>query len=185
MPTVAIRMDTSPKGVLKETEVGSSRRDEQMNEEQEVRQKFLDAVAPLLASLPERPLRRQWECSARRPLGTDVWSNLNHYLVLVTVDIGDPGVDLTSVLPAGAEVSVVGSYKPTARLVGTTVRRPNRKLIGFVRLPTVRDGVMDEHTEQHTLEVAKQSASALATQGESRSRARPSRGRASRPSCWP
>jgi hypothetical protein len=112
MPTVAIRIDMPPKGVLEETGEGSSPTEEQMNEEQEVRQAFLDAVVPLLASLPERPPRRQGNVERVELLGTDVWSKLNHYLVLVTVDIGDPGIDLTSVLPAGAEVSLVGSYAP-------------------------------------------------------------------------
>jgi hypothetical protein len=114
MPTVAIRIDMPPRGVLEETGDGSAPTDEQMKEEQEVRKEFLDRVGPLLASLPGRPPKRQGNVSQVELHGTDVWSELNHYLLLVTVDIGDPGIDLTSVLPDGAEVSVVGSYTPLA-----------------------------------------------------------------------
>ena len=83
-----------------------------MQEEQEVRQEFLDAVEPLLAALPERPPMRQGNVERVELLGANVWSQLNHYLLLVTVDIGDPRIDLASVLPAGADVSVAGSYAP-------------------------------------------------------------------------
>jgi hypothetical protein len=44
-------------------------------------------------------------------LGAKVWSQLNHYLLLVTIDIGDAGIeqDLLSKLPEGSKVSVVGA----------------------------------------------------------------------------
>ena len=37
---------------------------------------------------------------------------LNHYLLLVTVDIGDAGIDqdLSAMLPRGSQVSVVGAF---------------------------------------------------------------------------
>src|SRR6266511_6053204 len=110
MPTVAIRIDMPPKGILEVTGDGSAPTDEQMREELEDRQEFLDAVVPTLASLPGRPPRRAGNVERVELLGTDVWSEVNHYLLLVTVDIGDPGIDFASLLPAGGEAAMVGSY---------------------------------------------------------------------------
>ena len=58
MPTVVIRIDVPPKGVLEVTGRGSAPTDDQMTEEKQARQEFLDAVVPTLASLPGRPSRR-------------------------------------------------------------------------------------------------------------------------------
>ena len=43
-------------------------------------------------------------------LGENTGSNLNHYAVIVTVDIGDPGLEegLCEVLPEGTAVVVKG-----------------------------------------------------------------------------
>jgi hypothetical protein len=45
-------------------------------------------------------------------LGRDVWSELNRYLLLVTVDIGDPGIEqeLLALLPSGTQVSGLGDF---------------------------------------------------------------------------
>jgi hypothetical protein len=47
-------------------------------------------------------------------LGRNVFSQLNHYLLLVTVDIGDPGIEghLSALLPRGTQISVVGEFTP-------------------------------------------------------------------------
>jgi hypothetical protein len=42
--------------------------------------------------------------------GADTWSNLNHYLLLVTVDIGGPGFEVADLLPPEAEARIVGDY---------------------------------------------------------------------------
>jgi hypothetical protein len=109
MPVVAIRVDMPPTGI-EVTGEGSSPTDDQMAEEQAARQEFIDVVEPQLASLPERPSRRSGNVSRVQLLGANTWSDLNHYLLLVSVDIGDPGVELESVLPPEAEVTVIGSY---------------------------------------------------------------------------
>jgi hypothetical protein len=45
-------------------------------------------------------------------LGANVWTQLNHYLLRLTVDIGGPDLDLASVLPEGSQFSEIGSYEP-------------------------------------------------------------------------
>ena len=54
--------------------------------------------------------------TTRRPelLGRNVFSQLNHYLLLVTVDIGNPGIEgrLSAMLPQGTQISVVGEFTP-------------------------------------------------------------------------
>jgi hypothetical protein len=112
--TLAISIDLPPTGELETSGNGSSPTDAQMAEEEKARQKFLDTVSPYLASVPKRPLHRQGNVSSIELLGTGVWSQLNHYLLLLDVDIGDPGIDreLLAMLPKGSKVSVVGSYQP-------------------------------------------------------------------------
>jgi hypothetical protein len=63
--------------------------------------------------LPPSPPHRQGNVSSIELLGTGVWSLLNHYLLLVSLDIGDPGIDreLLAMLPKGSKVTVVGSYQ--------------------------------------------------------------------------
>jgi hypothetical protein len=47
-----------------------------------------------------------------RLLGGNTWSTLNHYAAIVTVDIGDPGLEegLREVLPEGSTVQVFGEF---------------------------------------------------------------------------
>jgi hypothetical protein len=112
--TLAISIDLPPTGELETSGNGSSPTDAQMAEEEKARQKFFDTISPFLASVPKRPLHRQGNVTSIELLGTGVWSRLNHYLLLVSVDIGDPGIDgeLSALLPKGSKVTVVGSYQP-------------------------------------------------------------------------
>jgi hypothetical protein len=110
MATVVIRIELPPKGELETSGDGTSTTQDQMNEEMQIRQDFIDSIAPVLTSLLERPVSRAGNVSEVHLLGTDVWSQMNHYLLLVLVDIGDPGIDLASLVPDGGEATVVGSY---------------------------------------------------------------------------
>src|SRR4051794_11232207 len=74
MPVVVIRIDVPPKGVLEVTGKGSAPTDEQMREEKQARQEFLDAVSPTFASLPSRPSTRSGNVLRVELLGTNVWS---------------------------------------------------------------------------------------------------------------
>jgi hypothetical protein len=62
--------------------------------------------------LPNRPLNRFSNVSRVELLGTGEWSRLNHYLVLLTVDFGDPRIqqELLAKLPGGSKLSVVGPF---------------------------------------------------------------------------
>jgi hypothetical protein len=111
MPQVAIRIDMPPKGIEVSGE-GTSPTDEQMKEEQDARQELLDLIGPYVTSLLERSPHRAGNVTRVELLGASTWSQLNHYLLMVSVDIGEPHFDLESILPAGAEVSVIGSYAP-------------------------------------------------------------------------
>src|SRR5262245_11950022 len=111
MPTIVIRIDMPPKGI-EVTGEGSAPTDDQMREEKQARQAFLDFVVPKLASLPERPVRRGGNVFRVELLGEHVWSQHNHYLLLVSFDIGHPGIDWASLVPPGGEVTVIGSYDP-------------------------------------------------------------------------
>jgi hypothetical protein len=83
-----------------------------MDEEMKARSDFIDTVSPYLKSLPERPPHRAGNVSRVELLGRDVWSELNRYLLLVTVDIGDPGIEqqLLALLPQGTQVSGLGGF---------------------------------------------------------------------------
>ena len=111
METIVIRIDMPP--TRAEVAGGSSAlSDEQMKEEQEARQQFLDAVGPQLAALLERPARRAGNVHRVELLGGNTLSRLNHYLLLVSTDIGSPGIELKSLVPPGGEASEIGSYAP-------------------------------------------------------------------------
>jgi hypothetical protein len=99
-----------PTGELETSGDGSSPTQAQQDEEMKARQSFIDLVSPYLESLPERPPHRAGNVSEVELLGRDVWSELNHYLLLITIDITDGGIgqDLVALLPPGAQVSVVG-----------------------------------------------------------------------------
>jgi len=109
---VAIKVDLPPTGELETSGDGRAPTDAQMAEESQARQKFLDLVSPYLESLPKRPPRRAGNVSRVELLGRGVWSQLNHYLLLVTVDSGIGGVEeeLLALLPEGSEVAAVGSF---------------------------------------------------------------------------
>lgn len=113
MATMAIRIDLPPSGELETSGDGSSPTDAQMAEEEKARQKFLDAVSPFLSSVPKRPPHAFGNVSKIELLGASVWSQLNHYLLLLEVDIGDPRIDkdLTALLPQGSSMTTIGAYE--------------------------------------------------------------------------
>jgi hypothetical protein len=113
MATLVISIDLPPVGELEISGNGSSSTDAQMAEEKQVRQKFLDTVSQYFESLPNRPPHRQGNVSSVELLGQTGWSQLNHYLLLVTFDIGETRIDkeLAAMLPAGSKVSVVGAFR--------------------------------------------------------------------------
>ncbi|KOV97306.1 hypothetical protein [Streptomyces sp. NRRL B-3648] len=108
MATVVYLIDAPPTGIEKTGE-GFDPTDEQMAEERQARQAFLDAVTPHLAALASRPARRSGNVDNVELLGGDTWSNLNHYLLLVTTDIGEPGIAFDSFLPPGTKVTEIGN----------------------------------------------------------------------------
>jgi hypothetical protein len=112
MATLAISIDLPPDGELETSGNGSSPTDAQTAEETQIRQKFLDLVTPYFESLPKRPPHAQGNVSRVELLGRGVWSQFNHYLLLVTVDIGDTGIEkeLSAMLPPGSKVSAVGTF---------------------------------------------------------------------------
>jgi hypothetical protein len=113
METVVIRIDMPP---IEAEGEGSSPTDEQMRQEQQARQEFLDFVGPKLAPLPDQPPARAGNIEHIELLGGNTWSRLNHYLLFVSVDIGRPrGIDLESLAPPGGEATLIGSYAPLQR----------------------------------------------------------------------
>ena len=112
MATLAISIDLPPTGELEISGDGTSPTQAQMAEETQARQNFIDVVSPYFKSLPGRPPHRSGNVSRIELLGREVWSQLNHYLLLVTVDIGEAGIDqdLSALLPQGSQVSVVGAF---------------------------------------------------------------------------
>ena len=112
MATLAIGIALPPTGELEKTGDGASPTQAQMDEEMTARSAFIDIVSPYLKSLPERPPHRAGNVSRVELLGRDVWSELNRYLLLVTVDIGDPGIEqeLLALLPHGTQVSGLGDF---------------------------------------------------------------------------
>lgn len=113
MATLAISIDVPPVGELETAGDGSSPIDAQMAQEQKARQKLLDAVSPYFKSLSKRPPHRTGNVSRVELLGRGTWSQLNHYLVLVTIDSGgtDIAPELSRLLPKGSKVTVVGDFE--------------------------------------------------------------------------
>ena len=113
MAELAILVDVPPTGELETKGSGASPTDAQMAEEMAARQKFLDLISPYLASLPNRPLNRRSNVSQVELLGGSEWSQLNHYLLRITVDLGDAeiGQELSTKLPAGSKMSVGGPFE--------------------------------------------------------------------------
>jgi hypothetical protein len=110
--TLAITIDLPAAGELEATGDGTSPTQDQMDQETQARQNFTDLISPYLKSLPERPPRRAGNVSRVELLGRDVWSQLNHYLLLITIDIGEAGIDqeLLALLPSGSQVSAAGVF---------------------------------------------------------------------------
>ncbi len=110
MATLVLRIDMPPKGVLETSPdfIAEPTR-EMMDEELAIRQEFLDYVSPRLAELPKRGFRRLGNVSSVELLGANEWSNFNHYLVILSVDIGIPR-DLDGIVPPGGEMTVIGPY---------------------------------------------------------------------------
>ncbi|HEX2047808.1 MAG TPA: hypothetical protein VHF27_08590 [Acidimicrobiales bacterium] len=123
MATWVVRVDMPPRGALEEGRGGGGElADEEMEEESRYRQEFLDYVSPRLAALLERGPRRSANAQRVELHGADTWSNLNHYLLMVTVDIGGPGFELDEVLPPEAEAAIIGDYAPLAAWPGSEER---------------------------------------------------------------
>jgi hypothetical protein len=113
MSTLIVHIEVPAVGELELTGDGSSPTDAQMTEETAARERILDELRPHLSSLPQRPPRRAGNVSRVELLGENTWSRLNHYAVLVTVDIGDPGLeeDLEKILPDGSTVAVSDTFE--------------------------------------------------------------------------
>jgi hypothetical protein len=113
MSNLIVQIDVPAVGELELTGRGSNPTDAQMAEETAARERTLDVLRPYLSSLPGRPPHRAGNVSRVELLGGDTWSKLNHYAVLVTVDIGDPGVEegLEQILPKGSTVLVRGTFE--------------------------------------------------------------------------
>ena len=111
---LAISIVLPPTGELEKTGDGTSPTQAQMDEEMKARDDFIGTVSPYLKSLPERPPHRAGNVSHVELLGRGVWSQLNHYLLLVTVDIGDPGIEqeLSALLPPGTQILGLGDFGP-------------------------------------------------------------------------
>ena len=114
MATLAISIDLPPTGELETAGNGTSPTQAQMDEETRARQRFIDTVASYLESLPSTNSHRAGNVTRVELIGRNVFSQLNHYLLLVTVDIGNPGIEghLSALLPQGARISVVGEFAP-------------------------------------------------------------------------
>ena len=114
MATLAISIDLPPTGELETAGNGTSPTQAQMDEETRARQRFIDTVASYLESLPSTSPHAAGNVTRVELLGRNVFSQLNHYLLLVTVDIGNPGIEgrLSAMLPQGTQISVVGEFAP-------------------------------------------------------------------------
>jgi hypothetical protein len=89
---------------------GAELTDAQTEEELAIRQEFLDYVTPKLAELPRRPSHRLGNVSRVELIGGNEWSQFNHYVVILTVDVGiPPGLD--EIVPAGGELTVLGPFE--------------------------------------------------------------------------
>jgi hypothetical protein len=105
MSVTVIRIEAPPEGELEASGQVTSATEEQISEEAEARQKFLDAVSPYFESLPKRPPTRHGGVTRVELLGSEDDGQRNHYLLLVTFD-GEAGIDdLSANLPLGSKVS--------------------------------------------------------------------------------
>jgi hypothetical protein len=109
MGRVVVKIDAPAQGELETGGNGTSPSDEQMAEEQRIRQSFVDGLSPYLESLPKRPFHRAGNVSHVELLGKGIWSQMNHYLLVLEVDIGNVDLsELAAHLPPGSEMTVVG-----------------------------------------------------------------------------
>lgn len=109
MGRLVVKIDAPPQGELETSGDGTNPTDDQMAEEQRFRQSFLDGISPYLESLPQRPPHRSGNVRHVELLGREVWSEMNHFLLVLHVDIGNVDLsELSAHLPPGSEVSVVG-----------------------------------------------------------------------------
>jgi hypothetical protein len=135
--TLVISIDLPPTGALETTRNGTSPTQSQMDEETKTRQHFVDTVASYLESLPRTPPHAAGNVTRVELLGRNVFSQLNHYLLLVTVDIGDPGIEghLSALVPQGTQISVVGEFTPVQEWPEPGVGSPGRdRAAGRARL---------------------------------------------------
>ena len=112
MATWTIRIDMPPKGELEQGGGGVELTDEDMAEESQYRQEFLDYLSPKIEALLARPPRRAANVVSAELQGATTWGRLNHYLLEISVDIGGPGFDPKDLVPPGADVMVIGDYSP-------------------------------------------------------------------------
>jgi hypothetical protein len=109
MRILVVKIDAPPQGELETSGNGTNPTDDQMAEEQRFRQSFLDGVSAYLESIPQRGFHRSGNVSRVELLAKEIWSEMNHYLLILEVDIGDVDLsELTSHLPEGSKVEVVG-----------------------------------------------------------------------------
>ena len=113
MGTLAISIQVPPVGELETSGDGSSPTQAQMDEETAARDRLLKTISPFLDSLPGRPPHRSGNVSAFDLLGGKVWSQLNRYLLLLTVDVADSRVsdELSKLLPQGSKVAILGEFE--------------------------------------------------------------------------
>jgi hypothetical protein len=85
--------------------------DEELALREQDRRAVIDAVAPVLSSLPERPLHRFGNVSQVTLLGGEMTQGRWTLLVLAETDSVAPGLEreLLEVLPEGSEVSSLGT----------------------------------------------------------------------------
>jgi hypothetical protein len=120
MGTLAISIQVPPIGELETSGDGSSPTQAQMDEEMAARDSLLRIVSPFLDSLPRRPPHRSGNVSGFDLLGGKVWSRLNQYLLLLTVDVADSRVsdELSKLQPQGSKVSVLGEFESVQSSAG-------------------------------------------------------------------
>lgn len=117
MQTMAITVTTPAVGQLEQGFAGGwNSTEEQRREEEAAREKVLQTLVPFLGSLERRPSRRSGNVSGFELLGTNSWSEFNHYLLLIEIDFTDRGLvdELTTLLPSGSSVALLGEFDTLA-----------------------------------------------------------------------
>jgi hypothetical protein len=114
MPSIFYRLELPPVGI-EITGDGTSPTDAQMAEEQAARDAFVASLGPKVEAILARGPHREGNVTCVELLGASVWSELNQYLLTVTVDIGRPGIDFDTLLPAGSTATEIGAYREVQR----------------------------------------------------------------------